>query len=738
MNVEYHKYHNPMQKIVQNIRKRKSCVGIIIGISLFLQYIIISVDAQNQPPTLGRWGHAAVLINNSLYVYGGNIVSNPTVEVLEDVSVNTNVLMSLDITSQFDIKNPPWVLLSSGELSLASHTCNIGGNQNELLFLFGGEPKEQATNTLYVYNTKEKKWVTTSTPIENSPPRIIDHTMVTRLNDSISYLWGGTPIGDQQRVTALGDLYKLNTIGTISWENLPDASQIAVGRFQHSATLLNDGKMYIIGGSLSGVTGGEQSILASITEIPVYDTNAATWTVQNAAGIPPNPRKLHRAVGTADGRIIIYGGVTAKFDQIFDDVAVLKTGGSGLEWSIPQILGDKPPGRYSHTMTMVGSKVIVTYGRVNDFTFGTKLFVLNAKNTDTYTWESTYTPIDLELTNTIPDATRTDPNGTNGGTESNSISENNSGSNSNIIIGASVGGLVLLIIITVLICLVRRRRKKQHSFAATPYDKQQASVPPIAGHAPLHNLNYAPSSLSQGGAGGTTNVTDVTSFTPPFATQNSVAERRNLTPVDQHDSWGSAPSNSSQSQLAHNTPYYATDFLSRGDATAANTKPPSNLRLDSDSNTAPAEFDFNLPPVAPLSINLSSPTEMDTSETTSSSTDEGGGVGGLFNSPLFRTEALSALAGTASAADRTLSLRSVPRLNTSGTPRNSATLSSPPPLSAGGRLRSGTWDGQKNTFEGGITGSNKPTSPIDNSTSDNKPPRGRLFAAKPDSSDDSD
>src|SRR5438046_2031475 len=114
---------------------------------------------------------------------------------------------------------------------------------------------------------------------------------------------------------------------------------------------------------------------------------------------------------------------------------------------------------------------------------------------------------------------------------------------------------------------------------------------------------------------------------------------------------------------------------------------------------------------------------MEATETTTTSTEDEGGTSGSFNSPLFRTEALSALAGTAAAAsptDRSFSLRSVPRLNTQS-PRNSTGLSSPPPISAAGRLRSNTLDGQ-HTYDGNVTGGSRPTSPIDNNSSDNQTP----------------
>ncbi|EXX70283.1 uncharacterized protein OCT59_024695 [Rhizophagus irregularis] len=825
-------YNNSIQ---QKIIKRNWYRVIIIGILLSLQYII-PVDAD---PAEARWGHASALINNGLYVYGGRTADSPN----NDTS-NVNELLYLDVSKSFNPAEPPWeirnsLLVTGGQPPFLSfHSCSVGGNQNELLILFGGASREQdpEDNPLFEYNTTTGTWLNLAVTTANTPPRRSDHTIVTTSN-SISYLWGGTPSeAEDTNIKALNQLYKLTTGDTISWELT--TAQNSVGRWGHSATLLSDGKMYIIGGLSDG------NILASMTEIPVYDTFREIWLSQTATGDTiPAQRRGHRAVGTEDNRIIIYGGTTAGRETYFDDIAVLKVVGDGLTWETHTVAGNQPPGRYDHSMTLVGSKAIVTYGLGNDFLdAGTKLFVFDI---DSYTWEQTYNPSPSVMQNPSTVSNEATP------TDMASMKTSSSNNNLGLIIGVSVAGGVAIIILLGLLFYYIRKRKRQPQFTSMPYEKQQASIPPIAGPAPLYNLNnFGPSSPSQGGAGGTT---DNAPFIPPFASTShqrqpslgSLSETRNLTPVDQHDSLGSAPSNSSQSQLPQiNIPYdssYYKPFTSRPTSPLANpnpnvnylpqthspniipTPPPStptppsmsppispqkdifpsnvaatgassstktsssNLRLDSDSNTAPVEFDFNLPPVAPLSFNrtrtpspsqaqaqeqeqaqarqqlstlqipistsssssslpqnssndlVSSPIEMETTETTTTTTAEDERTDGSFNSPLFRTEALSALAGTAAAAsptDRSLSLRSVPRLNTS-TPRNSIGLSSPPPTSASSRLRSSTLEGLR-THDGSATNSSRPTSPTYTNTPDDQQPRGRLFVANPDPSDESD
>ncbi|RIA89992.1 hypothetical protein C1645_823958 [Glomus cerebriforme] len=828
-------YYNSTQ---QNKIKRKCYRVIIIGILLSFQCVITSVDADASQE---RWGHASVLINNRLYVYGGKTdPKQPTPDTITVDVTNLNELLYLDVSQQFDPATPQWVVVPNSPLPsgdplprLAFHSCIVGGNQNELLILVGGESSEQipGDNSLFEYNTTIELWL--PPPVAKSPTRTSEHTIVTTSN-SIAYLWGGTPVGVRENLVAINELYRLTLTDALLTSELLVLVNTPIGRWGHSATLLNDGKMYIIG----GVTNG--NILVSMINIPVFDTNNEIWTTIAATGstIPAN-RRSHKAVGSGN-KIVIYGGTTQDFTEKFDDIAVLNVANDGLTWEIPPVTGNKPLGRFSHSMTLVGSKAIVTYGFIDDFLIEPKLFVFDI---DSYTWDQTYIPsVAGNPTNPSNPANPANP-ATATDVIPNSMSSGNQGASKNknlgIIVGVPVVCGVIVLGLGGFLFLCIRKRRKQPSFSAMPYEKQQASIPPIAGPAPLYSFG----SSSQGGADGTTNIAP---FIPPFATSSyqrrqssfgSTSETRNLTPVDQHDSWGSAPTNSSQSQLPQINPYYETNNYYKPSSPKATspqlfkntnylpptppshhhsntppTPPPSsptpppvspqkdifpisaaagassstktsssNLRLDSDSNTAPVEFDFNLPPVAPLSINrtrtpspqaqaqaqpqqqllsprlpisisttssssslpqdssnvfVSSPIEMETTETTTSSTEDEGGLGGLFNSPLFRTEALSALAGTVAAAsptDRTLSLRSVPRLNTS-TPRNSTGPTSPPPISADGGLRSSTLDGQR-TFDGSDSG---PTTLNDNNTPDDQTTRGRLFVANPDPSDESD
>lgn len=114
---------------------------------------------------------------------------------------------------------------------------------------------------------------------------------------------------------------------------------------------------------------------------------------QNTTGTTPTQRRVHRAVGSKciiypypylypypypypypysyiitifklfianDNKIIIYGGCNVDYSVLYSDIIVLDT--TTLQWTAPTPQGPSPPGMYAHTMTMVGTNVIVAFG----------------------------------------------------------------------------------------------------------------------------------------------------------------------------------------------------------------------------------------------------------------------------------------------------------------------------------------------------------------------------------------
>ncbi|RHZ84064.1 hypothetical protein Glove_86g176 [Diversispora epigaea] len=363
--------------------------GIINSLSMYLIFKVLtfnsripSVKAELPEP---RWGHGAVLIKDVLYMYGGKVGTKFS-------SQDSNELLYLNISNSFPISVPDWQNGAVGP-RVAYHTVSLGGFQNDLLVIYGGESLETPppTNSLFYYDVTTEIW---NLPNIVASQRRREHTAVTRLNDSSIFIFGGIPDTNNTGISAvvqLNELFDLDTRNG-SWNTLSPKENTPSPRFHHTATILSDGKMYIIGG-ISGEN------LVDMSQIYVYDTYNCQWSVQIATGIPPSNRRDHAAVGTHDGKVIIHGGVDITFLNPYQDIGVLDTTCNPYKWLSINVEGKIPPGRYSHTATMVGTNMMIAFGYMVNDTSDANIYVLD---TTTYKWVDEYQPNNLAYTDTTP------------------------------------------------------------------------------------------------------------------------------------------------------------------------------------------------------------------------------------------------------------------------------------------------------------------------------------------------
>src|SRR6266498_1256207 len=121
--------------------------SIYITLWLLIQ-LLIEVNCQKTPfEPLKRFGHTTTLINNKLYILGGE--ENQTQFFYLDVSVpfNTKTLLWNDLTS---INTIP---------THRGATSVKGGANNDTLILFGGLPQNDETmELLYTFDTQINSW----------------------------------------------------------------------------------------------------------------------------------------------------------------------------------------------------------------------------------------------------------------------------------------------------------------------------------------------------------------------------------------------------------------------------------------------------------------------------------------------------------------------------------------------------------------------------------------------------
>ncbi len=143
-------------------------------------------------------------------------------------------------------------------------------------------------------------------------------------------------------------------------------------RYGHSATLLPDGKVAVIGG---------RGIPRTLNQVEIYDPSSGTWSVSSA--LLATPRKFHTATLLADGRVVIVGGSNLGNAPI---ASVEIFSSSSPAWSATGSMGTTRG--YAPSVTLPDGKILVT-GGYN----GSELTTADLYNPATGSWSSAGTMV---------------------------------------------------------------------------------------------------------------------------------------------------------------------------------------------------------------------------------------------------------------------------------------------------------------------------------------------------------
>ena len=126
---------------------------------------------------------------------------------------------------------------------------------------------------------------------------------------------------------------------------------MAVGRFLHTATLLQNGKVLIVGGVLTSAS-------APVATAEVYDPATGTFTMTGAMA---TAREQHSATLLADGRVLIAGGTTSTGTGDLHPTATVEVYDPST--GSFSVTGSMAEARTLHTATLLPSgKVLVAGG----------------------------------------------------------------------------------------------------------------------------------------------------------------------------------------------------------------------------------------------------------------------------------------------------------------------------------------------------------------------------------------
>ncbi|MBV9169445.1 MAG: protein kinase [Chloroflexi bacterium] len=174
-------------------------------------------------------------------------------------------------------------------------------------------------------------------PPEPPPTAMRSQHTATVLHDGRVLLVGGkngpTPL-------ATGQLYDP---ASNAWT---DTGPLATSRFAHSATLLSDGHVLVVG--------GQDSETHYLDTAEVYDPGTNAWS---PAGTLATARAYHDAVLLTDGRVLVTGGHNATATGFLDSVEIYDPASNG--WTAAATMASQ---RSNHTSTLLANGQVLVVG----------------------------------------------------------------------------------------------------------------------------------------------------------------------------------------------------------------------------------------------------------------------------------------------------------------------------------------------------------------------------------------
>ncbi|CAG8487766.1 16913_t:CDS:2 [Gigaspora margarita] len=287
-------------------------------------------------------GHASVLVDRKLYISGGIF--------FESGPVNLNDFFYLDVSQNFTITALPWNnLIFTGAPQNAITSACSGGNNNDLIFIFGGLNNVYENSPFTSKFDISNQYWTNVTSGENEPTKR-DSIACAKFNHGSIEIFAG--FNQHQIIT--NEFWIFNSL-ELTW-SLSNASNAPQSFWGYCAITLPDETILYIGGAIY-----EAFESVPMNNLQLYDTSSNTWKSLNTTGPTPPGRRYFSAVLTSDKRIIIFGG-KGDDESVLGDLWILDA--ESYQWSAGNIPNPNGIALWMHTANLVDNYMIVAFGKI--------------------------------------------------------------------------------------------------------------------------------------------------------------------------------------------------------------------------------------------------------------------------------------------------------------------------------------------------------------------------------------
>ncbi|KAJ7538156.1 hypothetical protein O6H91_11G036400 [Diphasiastrum complanatum] len=271
-----------------------------------------------------RWGHSACFCEGKLYIFGGCCGG-----------LHFRELLTLDL------KTMAWSSLASTGHQPETRDSHSAVLMGQRMIIFGGTNGSKKFNDVYILDLSAQSWSHPS--VKGDPPAPRESHSATLVGDKRIVIFGGSGEGDGNH---LNDLHILH-LDNMEWTSPQVKGKLPTCRDSHTAVAIGN-QLFVYGGDCRDRYLGELDIL---------DLQTLTWIkLEMADGIQPGVRAGHAAV-TLDNKMYIFGGVGDR--AYYNDVWMLDV--DSRVWTLLDVVGPNPQGRFSHVAVLAGNDIAV-YG----------------------------------------------------------------------------------------------------------------------------------------------------------------------------------------------------------------------------------------------------------------------------------------------------------------------------------------------------------------------------------------
>ncbi|KAI4304252.1 hypothetical protein MLD38_039793 [Melastoma candidum] len=184
-------------------------------------------------------------------------------------------------------------------------------------------------------------------------PKVVGFSPPERWGHSACYSHGHIYVfGGCRGGLHFGDVHVLDLVSMV-WTRLATTGKGPGPRDSHSAVLFGN-KMVVFGGTDAS---------RKVNVVHVLDLGTSVWSRPHVRGKFPVPRESHTATLVGE-RMVVFGGSGDGVGNYLNDVHVLDL--KEMSWTSPEVKGENPVPRDSHSAVAVGDRLFVYGGDCGD------------------------------------------------------------------------------------------------------------------------------------------------------------------------------------------------------------------------------------------------------------------------------------------------------------------------------------------------------------------------------------